>query len=600
MTKLRTLIVIAPMFGICLATPAQEAPRTLKIIPVSDMLITIPPVPSPRMGVLTGQWDDKEENVVLTHREPFHILTKDSLEDLVRAGLGEITEEMSLAIRNKTLFVTGEAEHVKAAEALVGSVRQALTRRISIQARLYRIQPGQEFPAIANAERLQSLCEGLPLLWSAHGMALSGQQLALSEDRYTSYVGNAEVEVAEESKVGDPVTTTMFDGVHLIVEPHSLIGTTERVLKCQFAIGEKEQEIQDISTGIADLPRIGIPHLRANSGAFSGRVEQEGALLLSLQSRTNAGSNLLLIVQAGKLGLPAGKPVTAGNTLLLPVSAQTSSFLQTASLPTYEYRNSSEDKVISRGNYPTIEEEDAGKKVAAGTVILDLITDNLGDLLDAGASVDMIHNGHSAGYILARGPKHFQEQVRQLAFAIQEFSLGTTEVKLVTSLRSAPLTNSTFADISGPAPAAGEPVAGEIYHGATFPSLHGHTAIVLKGMESRVIRDFDVEIAQKSAIAAPVMTTTFSGLAVGFRGEQQGQDISARMTVDLQHIPAIRRQTTGQDDGGDIHHTQVHHAHFEHNGQITLGRNFPMGFGPRLRHKDEAFRMLQTVRFRKL
>ncbi|MEE2887981.1 MAG: hypothetical protein VX951_11190 [Planctomycetota bacterium] len=593
MMKLRSLFVIAPFSMLCMALPAQpetekaEA-RTLKIIPVSDMLMSIPAVRSPRLGVLTSKWPE-DETIELASQDPFSLVSSDQLAELVRNGLGDEGAETTVVLKNRTLIVTGNTDNVSKAEKIVEALRRTITQRIVVQARLYRIKPTDEYPAVADAARLATLCKNLPLIWSGHSTAMSGQQVALSQERFTSYIADVDIEVAEEAKVGRPKTTTMFEGIRLVVEPHALIGTTDRVLKCQFAIGEKDKDIEDVSTGVENLPQIGIPHLRANSGVFSGRVNHDGALLLSLQSRADAGSNLLLVVQAAKNGLPAGKQTPAGGTLLLPVSAIASQFLR--------YPRTVYESEGTRGAYPTTAASDDDEvEDDLGELLVNLLNENLGAILDSDdVSLDLTQNGHGSGYILLHAPEHVQVQITRLLMTMQDFWLGTTEVKLRTVLRPTAATATTFSEIT---PSTNQPTP--TYHAVTFPSLHDHAAIVMKGIESRLIRDFEVEIAKKSTIANPMMQTTFNGLAVGFRGAQQGQNSTGQLSVDLQYLPEPRHQPTAQSGGGNLYHARVRRAHFQHHGRIALDQDLPLGFGPRLQNDQEGARMHQSMRFRRL
>ncbi len=183
-------------------------------------------------------------------------------------------------------------------------------------------------------------------------------------------------------------------------------------------------------------------------------------------------------------------------------------------------------------------------------------------------------------------------KARSLLITMQDHWLGTTEIKLRTTLQPAPVTTTTFSAIDS---ITG---TGPTYHALTLPSLHGHTAVVMKGVESAVVRDFDVEIAQKASLSNPVVRTTFSGLVVSFRGARQGGNYGGQLAVDLQYLSEPRRQPTGQGDGGDLYHVRVHKAHFQHNGRIAFDRSIPMGYGPRLRGEPKGARMHQSVRFR--
>ena len=565
--------------------------RRLKLLPVSDLLLAVQAPRPPRLGRLS-RLDREENSRGLLVGERFVCLEGDFLQDLVRSSIGEAADEISMVLRDRTLVVSGAPKHVLEVEQTIGALRRAMTQRFAVVARLHRIDTTREFPATATAAEVAEWTTGLPLLWSGRATTVSGQQIVLSQEKLSHYVWDVDVEVSEESSIGVPKTTTMFEGIRLVVESHALIGSTDRVFKCQFAIGEKDRDIQMLSTGVSGMATIGIPYLRASSGSFSGRVDHDGALLVSIQSREGAGSNLLLVVQAGTLAGPTANEVSAGRTLLLPISALTSPSLQYP-VPLVSQSDSDANEATARGGYWPIDigEMDAER----GEHLVGLLRESLGELLEQDDSaVELTDNGFGNAYIMIRGDEKLRTQARKILATIQNSRMQTVETRIRTELQKAPQTNSTFTRIDTAASAERE-----LLHALTFPSLLGHEAIVFKGMETAVLRDYHVEIAKKAAISNPVVQTIFSGIATGVRPTLQDKGIGADLRVFIQHVPKPELQPTAQAKGGDLYHVHLNRAQFRHTGALRMGATVDLGWGPHLTAEQHSLRMHQTVRFRK-
>ena len=567
---------------------AQDA-RGLKIISISDLLFRTQPPRAPRLGKLSGRRRGDENFPRPLAKSEFFCIEKGQFLDLIRSTCGDVADEVSMIVRGQSLLISGKNSHVAEVEQIVKVMRRAMTQRFAVNVRLYRIGTDQ-YPAAASARQLTELTKDLTPIWHGHTKTLSGQQVVLAQENFTRYVCDVDVEVAEEISVGQPVTTSMFEGIRILVESHALIGSTDRVFKCQFALCEKQKELKLQSTGVQDMPSIGIPHLAAISGAFSGRVEHDGALLVSIKSRAPADGNFLLVVQASP---SAANPteISAGETLLLPISALTSSSLQ-FDMP---LTRSEEDPEGARGGYPVIkfEVDDGGNR---GETLLSLLRESLGSLLDeGGAAVDMTSNGSGHGFILVRGSQKTRTEVRRLLAALHDQWIHGVEVQLTTELLAVPRGSSTFSALSQV-----NPSSREVLHSLTFPTLIGDTALVFKGIESAVVRDYEPEIANKTTLSNPAVQTTFRGLAVAVRPTVQGKTNGANLYVEISHIPTPTRQSTAQDSVGDLYHVNVNTAQFTRSGAVKLETKVPLGWGPLFPGEPNHLRVHQSVRFRKL
>ncbi|MCA8955949.1 MAG: hypothetical protein KDC87_07735 [Planctomycetes bacterium] len=590
----KTLLLAVPALAAATLAQDQRKPsdqtRTLQIVPVADLLHHVPLVRPPRLGRLTGLRGSDDEPRSLLARGPFRCLESDQLIELIRTDSRVSDGEADVVRRGTDLLLTGRAAAVAKLERVVDAIRHTLTRQVVIRGRLLRIDDDTEFPAVASPELTAALTAKLPLLWTGSARAMSGQQVVLGQETFSRYTGSVEVEVAEKSRIAAPKSVFAFEGIRLLVENHALVGTTERVLKCQFAIGERRGEVHELPLGVRGFPAIGVPEWNSTTGGCSGRVAPEGALLVTIRGGPAGGSNLLLVVQAEQPGGQSPTEVAIGNTVIFPVSALTGTSLRRACRLANDDEEA--DGEGARGAYPPISTSDEPED--AGEALAELLRNGLGDELDKSeATIHLLGNGIGTGYLLARGSEQLRTAARRLLTRLQSEWLQNVEVQAITRLHAAPDSPATFTPLD-----QREPI-GRLY-GSTVPCLSGHSALVLQGSESSVVRDWEVEIASKSSIASPVIQPTFRGMAMAVQVARRNGALWAEFELLLNHHDTPRRAATGGVDGGFFQHLRAQRSQFRHHGELAHDREQSLGWGSCVRLQSGCARARQTVRFRKL
>lgn len=538
--------------------------RILRTIPIRDLIGVASPLSPPLLGSFLGFGNrDVTHSVLAASDRRLSIIDVDDVQGMMVNELCPKAFEdghVSLTRHGSVLFLTGTEAAVKEVDAALQALRRALIQPVRVRASLYRIPDARELPAFAAADALAALTAQLPLVWSAETTVNSGLQAALVADRRTRYVRDFEVEVAQSSHVGDPKVDELFEGVHLVAEPHALVGTDDLVLYGQFAFGEQHGPIETRDTGVKGYPSIDVPEVDVNSGSFSGRIANGGALLMSVRSPQGYASSLLLVVQAATVA--AAQP-PAAEFAFFPITALTSDALR---------------HYIQRARSPEVLDR---LMLMAGDTDSDyfgpLNTDELSSMLseadDEADGLRAVHRSH----VVVRGAQRIKF-TNDLLRSLQQRWLTNTQVEVQTRLLPGEVGT---AALEG---AALTP-ATELLQAVSFPALAGRAHVFVSGRETTAIADYDVEIAQKATANNPIIDNPFSGLIVSCLPypEPEPGMVGARLDIDATHVPLAPRRPLEQSNGGDLQATQSSAARFTHNGGLVPGREIVFGHGPIVR-----------------
>ncbi|MHC4514481.1 MAG: hypothetical protein ACYTKC_20660 [Planctomycetota bacterium] len=565
--------------------------RGLKMIPVRHLLFRAGPADAPRLNTLLQAEDEPRR--LLPERE-FQVLQPDQLVELVRTATGRALDEdeASLQIIAGTLMVTGPKKTITAVEKAVHGIAAVMGRRLHLEARLYEARGNHTYPAVIKAGDLAETTQNLPMLWKVQAVSYSGQQIAMAQERFTSYVRDADVEVASKAKIGDPEVETVFEGVRLLVESHALVGGKEAVVLCQFAIGDLREPIAQRATGVAELSALGRPKLDSNFGSFGGRLHKGDALAVQVQSSAGSGSNLLLVLKVGDGRTRAGVIGATGavggpdTMAILPISALTSPSCMTLSEEIDEEEND-----VSDGHLPRWSEAHGEENEGDDCLDADQIVELLSSSLNL-EQMDDVSVDHAAGYVLLKAGQGARAQAVRLLRSLQDQWLRTVEVRSTTTLTRVETSSGTLAR-----PAAKE--ESRRYQSVTFPALLGRSHLLVKGVETCTTRDFDAEIAEESAILDPMVVNVFSGMAVNVTPVVAGQDIDVRLKLQLNHVTTAARRPTEQKEGGDLFLPTANHTCFVRNGAFEQGVDVSLGWGPVIVIEKQHYRMHQSIRLRK-
>jgi len=571
LTACLTLSVQAPI-------SQDPQPKVTRFVPVREWIAPAPRAVQPPFGSFLGNPDPDPPILLIGDKE--YSLDTGEIADLVQtlANVDADQTGLNVEMHGSALLISGTPAAVQLAEDAARSLTAAMTREVRVQAELFRVPDIRSFPATATNDELTGITSGLQRIWRGVASGQSGETLSLSKDLLTSYVYDVDVEIAQEAKIGDPVTVALFEGVRLAIEPHALTASTDLVVCAQFSFGELRGSPVNHPTGIKDTPSVDVPDLDCNSGAISGRIPNGGALLLSVQGDAEAGSNMLLAITATHDDQRAD-----GNDSFAayPVSA-----LISQSIRDKVSNAPREDRFGGNLNPATAPASSDALGPHRDSLLLDMIHSSIG--FDGDGEMLSVTRKH----LLVIGDGAKQQAVRSSIQRMQDRWLKTVRVDIETTMREIRYGNSVFAK-SG---SFDNSDASRPLHRVTFPALLGRPHAIIRGRETTVISDNDVEVAQKATISDPIVTPVFSGVFLSFYAYPQSEGVGVEAELDLSDSWSTRRRTSNFAEAGDLFLPTMSHARLSHRGAAASGREISLGEGPALQRGEANFRTRQALR----
>ncbi len=516
--------------------------RLLTFVPIQD-LVAPPPSHTFLHALPVGDLLSVRPRLLLAHTDeqfPTRI-TPDELSSLIQTISGD---EGNLYIGHTAtqMQIAGPPESVRRAEAIARALVATLSARVTVQAELHRVAAGAKLPALASNDELGKVLGPQTLLWAGSANGRIGHPVAVRNERRTRYVRDADVEVAQDSKIGDPQVEVLFEGVGLLVEAHALAGSDDFVLFCQFALGERVGPTVTHDIGIRESPILEAPLLQACSGTMSGRVAPGRALVLHGQVADQPGQ--VLVVRATRAAPRPDRP-----TELIPVSGLlTGAFAHRLAGPQLELQLEHAD-----ADDAAIAEIEAGW---LGFASPDELTGALEEALllsERDCAVTFV-----GSQLVLTGPQAPRDEVLRLVTHWQSRWLRNGEVRC----------DSDRVDAQGNRTNR---------HRIGFPMLVGRQVYVASGHQTTAVVDYDVEIAQEAAIANPIVWTLFDGLVVRGALRDGIDDVHANLDITSSAFGPIERRSLEIKDGGSLYLGQELRARYRCDAPVESGQRIELG-----------------------
>ncbi|MEM7202150.1 MAG: hypothetical protein AAF628_17915 [Planctomycetota bacterium] len=497
-------------------------------------------------------------------------LSADVMVDLLDPLLEELGEVL-VSAEGSSLVLIGPPEGVRKVETQVRELVAGMVRAVRIRASLFELTDDRALPAVAEANQIGTLTRGLPELWSGTTVGYSGAVMSLGRSRTTSLVLDVDVEVSEKAGIGDPDVAGLFDGVSLAVEPHVLAGSSDLVVFCQFACAEQPQPVMTRATGVRDMPSLDVPVVDAISGSMSGRVRNQGALLLSARGEGSGGRSVLLVVRA-----EAAPVTTKSDTVwVAPVSGLLSKAL----------REQVVNEPMEWQNCPLRLDGEEDSSQWLGPRDRDDLEEMLREALSPDDDADLVMIGNSA---ILRAEANTRVAAERVLVGLQDELLRTVAV-----------TARTIAEETATGEAK-DPAGGAV-HAVTFPALLARPHVLVRGRETTAVTGIDVEIAKNSTMSNPMVDRVFSGLFLSCYAYPGLSGLGVEATIDVIHTAPPRRRPRESEAGGDLYLPRTARARLRHAGAVPAETEpMHLGDGPVLELADRAVRTSQTLRVQRL
>jgi hypothetical protein len=479
----------------------------------------------------------------LIRSEGLFDLSGSAAESILRllSGADEIEGLSTTVVGEEQLRITGAPDAVQRVEATARAVIAALSNRIRITAELHLVSPGTELPSLARDEELARVLSDATLAWKSSTTIRAGQTCALLDELRVRFIGDVDVEVAQKAAIGDPQVAACFEGAGVVVQAHALAGSQDLVLFCQFAIGSRSGPITARDSGNPDLTLLEAPELEASSGTLSGRMPPGRALVFHAAPPNRPGHVLVI---------RGSRDRAAAHPSVIPVSALLTPAVRT--LPTMALEMCMEPGIEGE---PSSSRETPRLGFESPDELAGALDDALG-LSDRNVSVTV-----AGSCLVVSGDGAPVEQVAGAIRHWQDLWLRAGEVRC----------ESLLAGDASPR------------RSVTFPALLGRPHLVISGREARIVRDYDVEIAQSSVAINPVSSTLLDGIVARVTIEPDVDGALAFAEITSSSFGPIERRSLEMKAGGNLYIAPesraryAMHAPIESGQKIELGRSKPKG-----------------------
>jgi hypothetical protein len=381
-------------------------------------------------------------------------------------------------------------------------------------------------------------------LWRCVTTTHLGIAAALEHMRWSRYIGDIDVEVAQKQVMSDPVERAYGEGVEAVVHPFALIGSDDCVLHVQFALAQRRGPVRSVATGVTNAPEIELPTLETAFGTCSGRIANGGALAATLRGHASTGAQHIVTIRATSTTPPAN--AIHDGTLVLPVGALTSDGLTVPARPYAGFH----EPIEPGETHPGHDHVDA---------------DTLQNLLraDLGDAVDQLGLRCTGGFLIAHGTPELLARVETSLRHLQDVLIRTVAVQHTSLLK--PIGD----DAAAPAPGIQDLVV---------PTLAGRELVVARCLETPVLAGIQVEIAAEAGILDPIVQLAQSGCWLRARVAPDGEAMHLQLTLLDRNVATPN--TRSVMPGGILMATETWQGRGNHAGPVANGATVDLGDGP--------------------
>lgn len=553
---LAILLAVCPVPSFC---AQQDKPPVSEVFSLQHLIGNDPGQATPPWGSLLRRMEQPQCDM-LGAAEPTEGFSADD-------AIGLLRELESDALENARLEVIGVGDSLVAAgdPAVVARLREHVKAATQLLARPLQIEfavwdgTDRETPAafLGPADFGRFAANRTPL-WRSIATTRHGRAVALERMRWSRYVRDIDVEIAQKQTMSYPVTNQHADGGHAVVRPHLLTGSDEVVLHVQFAVAQRRGVVRSLQTGMTGASDIDLPALETAYGVCSGRVPNGGALAVTLRGNPATGGQLVLTVRVTGRTPPAGAPMQ--DLGLYPCGAITTQAL----LQSVEPPPDRDPDEVSPGE----------SHEGFGHLPEDILVQFLRAGLGADGDADGVSVRCKAGYVVVRGPTQLLAKVETLMRGLQDRLLRNATV-----VHRAPMST---ADASG-APGT------SMLHELALPTLLGRELIVARCLETNIVADIFAEIAQEAGILNPKIDVLQSGSWLRARLSPLGDAMSVRLLVQDRYAPLPTARSV-MPGGGVLMPTEAGKSLAAHDGIVANGQAIEHGDGPAVNLEGRAWR----------
>lgn len=553
--------MIPTLLALCLPFPVPQSPQgaasVTELLALEHVVTRHDPGPPPAWGTLLRRPDSEVLDALQLGSATS--IQMDSVIDLLRTLHAQALENQKLHLEalGTTLLAVGDAAEVAKVRELVQHAGPLLARSVVVELALWDATDREIPAAVLTASEFTRWSHAQTPLARSVTTTRVGATAALERMRWTRYVQDIGAEVAQKSSLTRPVMMEFGDGAHAVATIHALCGADEFAVHAQFVYGARRGVVRTLQTGMPGAADLEIPTLETACGAFSGRIQNGGALAVTLRGHASCGGQLIVTLRASGRTPPANT-IHAGIGIF-PCSALTSMALL-GQLPDLDQRADGDGSM--------------GFGCVDSSQMLDLVRAHVGD------EETQLREGQK--FVVALGPPQALARVEAFVRGLQDRLVRNAIVRHVGTLE--PTDNTA----GGSSP---------LLHEIVAPTLLGRQLTVVRCLETNAVTGIDICIAQESSSLDPVVTPLQSGCSLSARLAPQDDGMFLRLRANNHH--AVVPQARSVMPGGVVSTPEIARTITNHDGAVVNGQAADHGNGPAITIDGRSYRssLATTVRW---
>ena len=456
------------------------------------------------------------------------------------------------------LLLAGEANEIDAVRKSVRRLEEALARNLQVEVLVFDATDRGTPATLLDEAAFAEFRRGRTPLTRLVGSVNPQQTVDLRRLRAQPYVRDVDDEVAQKATISDPVIDVFRDGALCSLRVLPLAGSDEFAVLGRFALAERRGIPRSVQPGNSSAPDIEVPTLDTCLGTFSGRLASGSALAVTLRGHPAFGGQVVLTVTL-QAKAPAATEGKAGFAIWPCQALLDGSLLRIDAIPQPD------------GTMLPVEAPSAAR--LPGALLFDLATAAVGE--GQGRVLPL------GGHLVVQGDAAAQGRVRTLLRDLEQRMLRTV------SLTSTGLLPSTVdpAPNSVPAP--------NLLFEVSAPCLTGRELSLVRMVETTVITDIEVEIAQEASMTNPLVDLLQSGCWLSASVAPAGT--SMHVDLQLRSLQAAQPLARSIMPNGVWTPSDTNGSVVAHQGTVGNGAVLEHGDGPLVPIEGRSWRSsLQT------
>jgi hypothetical protein len=444
------------------------------------------------------------------------VIDEERLVEFLRTAAG--TEEAQIEVSGGQVVLKGTPAAQQTVGALMNHLSRVLLQELTVEVYSLQAAPDAATGVLSAAEVERVLgVKGAPVEL-ARTTALLGQPCHVRAGKGISFVSDYDVEVAQSAAIGDPVIRVLQEGLDF----QATVGQSAdgrllvRFGSTRCALAEALTPRTVASTRLGDIQ---LPKVRSSIVVGSGFLEDGGALV----ARHDGGLGTGIMVRVRRSSNATTERAGSGHHVLFVDDLLGSP--QRVAIPSVRDDQRNPNAERDPPAEPLVEEPEG---VVTRELLEDYVRNALGE--DGQTSVDLVGTR-----IHLRGSDDKAARVRE---AVAALAKGLSK-NVVVDFKVGKLDAS-----AQPLPKNPDDLAAKLTGSISIPVSMSDQFLIAGGLEQSAIIDQDVEIAQQSQIADPIVAPLFDGWVMSGVASAAGSD-RLELLLDFQHREVLPFPSSG-------------------------------------------------------